>query len=177
MGVRKKHPSFDAHEIIPNLWQGSVPVGSKCQSAGFIVVVLCAREHQHPATGYPGVQLIHAPNDDHRAMPLTREKLALALKTARIITAAIKDGKCCLVTCAAGMNRSGLVSALVLHLLKGWSGSKCIQHVRQMRGRHRDGFIPLTNQEFTAALRQLPAVDRSPAASAGTPAELRTQGP
>lgn len=133
-------------------------------------MVLCAREHQYPATSYQGVQVVHAPNDDNAAYgPLTREKLAVALRAARTVAAAMGEGKRCLVTCAAGMNRSGLVSALSLHLSKGWSGDKCIQQVRQKRGPGKKGFQPLSNSEFTTALRRLKAQaadDQSPAASA-----------
>lgn len=154
--MRKKHALLEAHEIVPYLWQGSVPPkGDTLQDAEIKVLVLCAREWQIPADEFPGVRVIHAPNDDSAQWPLTREKLRSAVQAARQVTTAVHDGQTCLVTCAAGMNRSGLVSALALHMLYDWSGLKCIQHVRQKRGPHRDGYKPLSNPEFTDALRQL----------------------
>lgn len=154
--MRKRHPLLDAHEITPRLWQGSVPTPA-VRASDFQVVVLCAREHQELGFSCgPAITILKAPNDDHHAYPFTREKLHLALKAARQVVAAIQQGKNCLVTCAAGMNRSGLVSALSLHLLYGWDGEQCIQTVRRRRGRHtRSGIQPLSNDDFTTALRRL----------------------
>lgn len=152
--MRKKHPLLDAHEIAPGLWQGSVP-SPAIRASDFSVLVLCAREHQTLSFNCgPGISILRAPNDDSAAFPLTREKLSLALSAARQVKAAIEQGKQCLVTCAAGMNRSGLVSALTLHLLYGWDGDSCIRRVRKRRGKLM-GYRPLSNSEFTAALRRL----------------------
>lgn len=59
------------------------------------------------------------------------------------------------MTCAAGLNRSGLVSALTLHLLLGWGGKRCAAHVQGKR-MTRDGRHALYNQEFVRALCRLP---------------------
>lgn len=154
---RTKHALLDAHQIVPNLWQGSKPpLGSRVAQAGFKCLVLCAREIQPPVTSFPGVRVVHAPNDDSVQLPLTRDKLAVALAAARTVALAVSQGDNCLVTCAAGMNRSGLVSALALHLLYGWPGGRCIQRVRDKRGPHHT-FTPLSNPEFVQALQKLPA--------------------
>jgi len=153
---RKKHPILDAHEIVPNLWQGSIPpMGSGLAAAGFDYVVLCAREYQPPADAFRGVQVIHAPNDDDPRRPASREMLRTALEVAREVSVAMHRSRNCLVTCAAGMNRSGLVSALALHLAFDWAGLKCIQTVRERRGPAGDGYQPLSNPQFVAALQQL----------------------
>lgn len=148
--------AFDADEIVPGLWQGSLPsAGTGVGGRGFTVLVLCARELQPPAELYPGVEVIHAPNDDHPDYgPLDREKLRTAIQAARRVTEAIKGGGKALVTCAAGMNRSGLVSGITLHLLYGWSGRKAINQIRRKR-KSPKGFRPLSNAEFTAALSNL----------------------
>jgi protein-tyrosine phosphatase len=102
------------------------------------------------------VEVLHAPNDDHAAYgPLTREKLRTALQAAHSVVKAIEAGKNVLVTCAAGLNRSGLVSTLALHFLYGWSGDRCIQHVRLHRPA-KQGMCALSNADFTRALLHLP---------------------
>ena len=151
---------LDADEIVPHLWQGSLPpTGSAVSDAGFHLLVLCAREKQLPSVYFHDVEVFHAPNDDSVAYgPLDREKLKLALQAAQKVVATVKAGHNALVTCAAGMNRSGLVSALTLHLLYGWSGGRCIQRVRAKR-RNNDGYLPLSNTDFTTALQRLRGVE------------------
>jgi len=118
--------------------------------------VLCAREHQYPSLYFPDVAVANAPNDDNAAYgPLTREKLQTALQAAHRVVKTVKAGKAALVTCAAGLNRSGLVSALALHLLYGWSGDRCIKQVRSRRP-SKKMIKPLSNSDFTRVLRNLP---------------------
>ncbi len=147
---------FDAHEIVPGLWQGALPPeGDEVESRGFSVLVLCARELQPPAENYPGVKVIHAPNDDHPDYgPLDREKLRTAIRAAKEAVEALRGGGKALVTCAAGANRSGLVSGLTLHLLYGWSGKKAIDMIRRKR-KVKGGYQPLSNEEFVSALMRL----------------------
>ncbi len=38
-----------------------------------------------------------------------------------------------MVTCMAGINRSGLVSAVTLHMMTGRSGKDCVRHIQQCR--------------------------------------------
>ena len=170
MGVT--HPEIDADEIAPGLWQGSIPPkGKKLSRLGFDLLVLAAREWQFRPELFHDVEGINAPNDDNAQLyPLTREKLHTALQAARRVVEGLVRGETVLVTCAAGMNRSGLVSALALHLLYGWSGSRCIQEVRTKRGPGKDGYLPLSNSEFVDVLRRLSA--RQPPARV-----LRIPGP
>lgn len=149
---------LDANEITPGLWQGGFPPpGDLVRASGFQVLVLCARELQVPATDFPGVQVIHAPNDDHDKLPLTREKLRIALAAAHEVVMHIQSGQRVLVTCAAGLNRSGLVSGLSLHLLYGWNGVTCIAHVRKHRpeSASHPGHGALSNGDFVRALTKL----------------------
>lgn len=152
------HRILDADEIVPGLWQGSLPKpGGLVQSAGFQTLVLCAREYQLPKTDFPGVTVIHAPNDDHSAFPLDRDKLQVALNAAHEVAQAVREGQQVLVTCAAGLNRSGLVSGLTLHLLFGWPGVKCVARVRKYRPNSKvhPGHGALGNGEFVRALEKL----------------------
>jgi protein-tyrosine phosphatase len=122
--------------------------------AGFNAVVLAAEEWQFPAEMFEGVAVIHAPNNDDGS-PLTRDQLSIAVNAARQAATRIQDGQKVLSTCAAGVNRSGLVSALTLHFRYGWSGDRCIEVVRKKR--KLSNRLALSNQFFTQALRRLPA--------------------
>jgi hypothetical protein len=146
---------IEAHQIVPGLWQGSVPPqGNILARYGFHAVVLAAEEFQFPANLFEGVKVIHAPNLDDGS-PLTRAQLDIAISAAKQVTARIKDGQVVLSTCAAGINRSGLVSALTLHFLYGWNGDHCIRVVREKR--LIEGMrIALSNRSFTEALGKLP---------------------
>lgn len=150
---------IDAHEIAENLWQGAFPPpGASVRDAGFDTIVLCARELQMPTDAYPGVRIVYAPNDDSVQFPLTREKLRVAIQAAAEAKKDVQAGRRVLVTCAAGLNRSGLVSALILHQLFGWAGSECVRVVRAKRvGSKRHPGRALCNAEFTAAIRRLGA--------------------
>lgn len=148
--------TIDAHEIVANLWQGSVPPrGSDLYKSGFKAVVLCASEYQFDSNLFPGVRVIHAPNDDFEEVPITAKQLQVALRAAREVVSLVQQGVKVLVTCAAGLNRSAFVVALALHLLYGWSGSHCIGRIRQRRCLW-NGMEPLSNPSFLRALRNLP---------------------
>ena len=118
--------------ITENLWQGPMPPpGGTVARAGFTMLVMCASEFQPPAERYPGVQVIHAPNED--ILNLGRERAVTAVHGAQAAAAAIRQGRRVLVTCAAGLNRSGLVSGLTLRLLKDWSPEECIARIQHAR--------------------------------------------
>ncbi len=153
----------EADEIVPNLWQGSYPgTGRAVGASDFTMLVLCARDLQDPAELFPGVEVVHAPNDDDRQHPLTREHLQIAVQAAHQVKAAVQQGRKVLVTCRAGMNRSGLVSALTLHFMYGWDGQTCIDRVQRYRRSGNNNYKPLSNHEFTNALKRLKATSKIP---------------
>jgi protein-tyrosine phosphatase len=124
---------LDANAILPRLWQGRrPPMGDRLRIHGFQALVLCAAEHQPDAHLFPGVEVIYAPNDDNFGQ-ITREQIEGALAAARQTATLVRSGRKVIVTCWAGINRSGLVSAIALHLLTGWSGVACIRHVKGAR--------------------------------------------
>lgn len=151
---------MDAHEILPNLWQGSAPpLGGELAARGFRALVLCAKEHQPPAARFPGVAVCHAPNDD-TGRPPTREELAIAATAARWVAEHVVRAAPVLVTCWAGRNRSGLVSALALQLLTGEAGAACARRVQRCRPN------ALTNRAFVRVLDALPPIPGSRALAA-----------
>jgi hypothetical protein len=149
--------SIDAHEIIPNLWQGGYPpLGGEVGRAGFNLLVLCAIEYQYGASSFDWVPVVNAPNED-RSDPITREELSGAIAAGRKAAEAVRRGERVLVTCAAGLNRSGLVTGIALHMITGWNGATCIKQIREKRTvKRRDGLIPLCNPSFAEVLQNLP---------------------
>jgi hypothetical protein len=145
----------EADEIAPNLWQGSYPAtGRAVAASGFSMLVLCAVELQEPADLWPGVEVVYAPNYDDKDHPLTHELLNVAKTAAHKVTGAVRQGRQVLVTCRAGLNRSGLVVGLALHQLYGWDGHTCIDRVKARR-RHPKCFEPLANRDFRNAILRL----------------------
>lgn len=141
---------LDFDYIVPRIGQGSLPPpGRTVARHGFDLLVLCAEELQMPAELFDGVRVLHVPLYDTR---LTQEQWTLASQTAKHVALHMraKPQSKALITCAAGRNRSGLVTAIALHLLTGQSGLTCARHVQ---GRRQNA---LTNGSFVEALRRLP---------------------
>lgn len=137
--------ALDADEILPGLYQGSgPPPGDAVQRCGFDLLVLAAEEYQ-PAMFF-GVGVIRMSLQDAN---LTIGEWLDANLVAADVAKAVRAGKKVLVTCYAGINRSGLVTALAVHALTGWSGDQIVKHIRQCR----DG--ALSNEAFVKAIRRL----------------------
>jgi len=139
-------------QIVPHLWQGSQPIeGTAVSKAGYRVLVLCADEYQPPIDRFVGLEdVIYAPNDDGLRPFSPLQKVTAQMAAGRVADY-IRQGKNVLVTCMQGRNRSGLVTALALHNLYGWGGTRCVDHVQSRRAN------ALTNDEFTRYLRSIPA--------------------
>jgi protein-tyrosine phosphatase len=114
------------------------------------MIILCAKEHQPPVERFPGTKIVHAPNDDDFTRLPTREELLIAIQAARLAVPVLENGGKVLSTCWMGWNRSGLVSAITLHLWLGVDGRKAIQMVRE--GRRK----ALKNPGFLSVLEKLP---------------------
>lgn len=125
--------SYIANKIILKLFQGGMPPpGPGLRDAGVDVLVLCAKENQD-ASFYEGVTVIFAPGDDdprpHRLAHFIDGWKEAGLQVAEHV----KAGRTVLVTCMAGLNRSGIVTALALRELTGWKGSKIVEHIQNRR--------------------------------------------
>ncbi len=143
--------SIDADRIAPRLWQGSDPPGGPyLRDLKVDTLVLCARELQHDPREFPGVKVIHAPMDDANVVPVR-----IAMDAATAAARDHKRGKRVLVCCAMGLNRSGLVTALIIWLRSGRiPGWEAVQQVQQRREE------ALGNQWFTGYLASLPPYRR-----------------
>lgn len=143
-------------QIIPYLSQGSAPLdGDAVARAGYRVLVLCADEFQPSHALFKGLDdVIYAPNDDGFG-PFTQLQAAIARIAAGRVTDYVRRERHVLVTCMQGRNRSGLVTALALHNLYGWSGARCINFVRSKREN------ALTNDDFVQHLMTIRAKQRT----------------
>jgi protein-tyrosine phosphatase len=142
---------IEADQIHQGLWQGSKPPkGSTVSEAGFSLLVLCAMEYQPPAQNFQNVTVVHAPNDDNSYVVPTKQQLNLAWTAAQKAAEEIQAGRSVLVTCYAGLNRSGLVSALTLHRLLGVSGLEACEIVKHSRPQ------ALSNSQFVKCLARIP---------------------
>jgi protein-tyrosine phosphatase len=109
-------------------------------------LVLCAYEYQPGC--FPDVSTIWAPIRDDGS-PMTREEQIEAVKAAGKVIRLIKEGMRVLVTCYAGLNRSGLVCTIVL--CKGPSQmdvDDAIELIKEARGSYA-----LSNSDFVDFLR------------------------
>ena len=153
--------SLDASEICAGLWQGSMPMpGEGVARAGFNALVLCAQEYQPDSSEahYPGVSVIYAPNDD--APALTERQWKTAVKAGQLVAGLVLRGRKVLVTCQAGLNRSGLVSALAVREIYRCSGLDAATLVQNRRRK------ALCNPHFVELLSKLPPKSGPSAAAA-----------
>jgi protein-tyrosine phosphatase len=125
--------SYKADKIVDRLYQGSrPPAGDGLKNAGVDVLVLCAREWQD-ADAYEGLEVICAPGDDDSRAHRMAKFLPTWKAAARQVVEHVKAGRTVLVTCMAGLNRSGMVTALALTELTNLSGEKIVELVQSRR--------------------------------------------
>jgi protein-tyrosine phosphatase len=119
------------------------------EQLGFQVLVLCAKELQPSASAYPGILVLHAPNDDRHVEhePPTHQEIEIALRASCEVRRLLSLGKRVLVTCAQGRNRSGLVSGLVL-VTNGLSADEAVSLIRSKRRN------ALSNTHFVRCLQR-----------------------
>jgi protein-tyrosine phosphatase len=120
-------------EIIPNhLWQGAWPadLGVVVEQLRLdLVVNLEFTQHDPLSQGNFSFETIWFPMHDSDTLPELPELHGIC----RCVTERIRRGERVLVHCAAGLNRSGLVTALVVRDYYGIEGSAAVDIVRSKR--------------------------------------------
>ena len=144
LSAAKRKP-YDANAIAPRLWVGSKPPFD-LDLPQVDLLVLCAAELQPEVLAFHG-DVLRCPLPDSR---LAIPQLAMAIMTSVSVAQAVASGQRVLVTCAAGLNRSPLIAALVLGQLTTMSGPQIISHIRKHRGPKA-----LSNPHFEAIIRGL----------------------
>jgi len=140
-------PAVDATHLWRGLYQGSrPPVGPWVKAAGFDVLVLAAEEYQPPDRMFPGVLVLHVPLDDAEMDSPSRKAIRSA---SRLVEAYVKNGHRVLVTCAMGLNRSGIISAAALRRATCADPVEIVHHIRARRGARA-----LSNPSFVSSLRR-----------------------
>ena len=142
-------PIIDAHRIIRRLYQGSLPpAGPWLRHAGFDVLVLAARELQPSASRFPGLVVYHVPLEDDPG-PLTSQERRVIRRVSRLLAAHHRAGKRVLITCAAGWNRSGIITAATLRRITGAPHDAIVDRIRRKRSPRALG-----NRDFVRAFKQ-----------------------
>lgn len=142
----ESEPSF-CWKVKDNLWIGNAPpTKGALWNTGFDCVVLMAKEYQ-PAGCFFYVDDICAPIDDDE---LTRKEARLVIMAARETILRLKRRQRVLVTCMAGLNRSGLVCALSLMFGNGMNPDDAVALIRAARGSEA-----LSNPSFVNFLKRV----------------------
>jgi hypothetical protein len=122
--------TFSCNRIASRLWQGSAP---PCGSyPNFQTIVLAAKEYQLHARQLPGSKVVYAPLDDN-ALGMQPYEGRLIENASFECWADWRQGKRILVTCAMGLNRSGVVMARTLMRCFRWDAETAIRCVQAGR--------------------------------------------
>ncbi len=121
----------------------------------FDALVLCAEEVQPDAAmmgkwprNKPQPPILRVPLRDEE-VPLSPQQRAMVTRAAREVARRVGKHQRVLVTCAMGLNRSGLVTALALRAL-GATSRDAVTLVRKARGP-----LALSNSSFEALVHTL----------------------
>jgi protein-tyrosine phosphatase len=109
------------------------------------MIVLCSEEHQPRMAKYRG--RIVRPAFDDTIWPNDRE-VASAFAGARKVADELYRGGRVLVTCSAGLNRSGLVTGLALCMATKLHPEQIVKRIRRARGEDA-----LSNRTFEKMVR------------------------
>lgn len=138
---------LDASHITGGLYQGSLPPkGSELAQAGFDVVVLTADEYQPSDWSFPGVEVLRLPMADI-PVRLSQDQLRAVASLAAAVGTRLSSGFRVLVTCRAGLNRSGLVTGTYLVRELGMQPMQAVRLIRAKRS-----LLALNNPAFVHAL-------------------------
>jgi len=141
---KHKSPTFSL--VINNLWMGGAPPPQANVGGYFDCLVFCAREYQIPEC-FPDVQVAQARLNDDGSRFKKQEAEEAVIAASKVIKW-LEKGLKVLVTCFAGRNRSGLVTAIAL--CKGPSQMGLDDAVRLIRNAR--GPNALSNPDFMAFL-------------------------
>jgi ABC-type nitrate/sulfonate/bicarbonate transport system substrate-binding protein len=124
---------YHANKIVEHLFQGGIPPeGDALSKAGFHVLVLAAAEWQAP-TLYTNITVIGAPGDDDPRPDRILRFVNTWRKAGIAVAEHVREGRNVLVTCMAGQNRSGMVTAFALRELTQLPAQDIISLIQAQR--------------------------------------------
>lgn len=142
--------------ILPNrLAQGAFPGRTVAVFNAWDVVVYCAEELQPKFSVMPnGKYVYYMPMDDDIYRPVPPRDVQKLWPLAGKVADHARRGHRCLVTCAMGANRSGLLMGLTLMRLNGMSGSAAVDLIKARRrsGQQEALSNPMFEQFLRASL-------------------------
>ena len=149
-------PDIDADLVAGTLYQGSAPIPTRTLRKSVHAICFAAWEYQ-PPKWWPDVMVLRAYLDDS-GLPMDKDEKFQAVKVARQVRKLLDRNRTVLVTCHAGMNRSGLICALALgmpsmHQCRTPSNltpAQAISAVRKARGPYA-----LSNDYFVAFIESM----------------------
>jgi len=139
---------------MPNLAQGAYPEGSfpemfRVVDVLFLLADDCQAKSQKPP---PGKTIVRMPFKDDIYRPVMGDTAKRFLLASEQAAKHVRAGRRVAITCAAGWNRSGVVTSLTVMRLLRMPPHTAIQLLRQRRPRRRepDGNVlyPLMNPMF-----------------------------
>lgn len=130
---RQASVAFEYHWLIHNLAQGSYPNPPTEAFETFDVLVLCAEEHQPTVRCPNGKYVFKLPLDDDIYNQIPPEVASVILQTAHAVGTYLRAGCKVVTTCHQGLNRSGLMSGLLLMNCYGMSVDEAIKLIRRER--------------------------------------------
>jgi len=144
-GPQARPPSEIVHG---RLWQGGAPVDfAWVRRSGITVVLDVSNPEIYPdPKDIGGLDYIKMPLEDADHLP----DLAILDGVVQAMANAYRGGRKILVHCRMGLNRSGLVDALLLRQLFNLTGAEAMKTIQS----RREG--SLSNAVFAAHLRSLP---------------------
>jgi hypothetical protein len=166
------YPSWAADEILPRLFMGGTHDDATVAEPAELAGLGSEREYDAVVTLYAWAQPVAWEIEELRYGfgdgSLHGADLQRVLRAARWAHERWQSGDRVLIRCQAGLNRSGLVTALVL-MLAGWDPVAAILHMRDRRSPH-----VLCNEHF---VRWLVAEGSSAVGASGDTQEQRQHRP
>lgn len=149
------------HKSGAELWQGDIrDVRSLIQlpHSNITVIGLFAQEHQpdDPSGNYELVKGGY--NDSLSARGRELNKISdIAGRASDLFSDRLREGKGCLSSCAMGLNRSGLVTALTLMKVADMDPEEAVRLIRSRR-EPQSGMKSLCNPRFVELIHDLASV-------------------
>jgi protein-tyrosine phosphatase len=133
---KEKQVALDFHWIVPGIAQGSFPQPLSEAFKHADTIVFCAMEKQPKSAKAPaGKRIIRFGFDDDIYRPIPPEVGDLFHQMARRLAGEVTAGRKLLITCAMGLNRSGIITGLTMMYALRMAPHDVIKLIRARRSK------------------------------------------